>query len=253
SMCVKVQAYGSSTCQLTYGSPGSSLAKTSTSWLSSAYIRQAKANCLWLFMHWMPWAFSLALISAGRSNAARIAMMAMTTSSSINVNAEAEVLDPSRGRQQGMCAEFISIISYRNESTSPGWVNPQCAPSRLTKPNGLRPARCRYRAPPIPEQPVALDDFRDGRRNELFPRGVPGADFRQHVLRADGQELGVGVLDALNEAVLPQMGVEVSLPCMKPFSPKPCLFSWGTRKGTAETRRAQRRERGWGRRDPSRS
>src|ERR1035438_5997977 len=58
-------------------------------------------------MHWMPWPFSLALISAGRSNAARIAMMAMTTSSSINVNAGAEVRDVSRGRQQRLWAEFI--------------------------------------------------------------------------------------------------------------------------------------------------
>src|ERR1700690_149460 len=37
-------------------------------------------------MHWARWALSLALVSAGNNKAARIAMMAMTTSSSIKVN-----------------------------------------------------------------------------------------------------------------------------------------------------------------------
>src|SRR2546427_9382384 len=36
----------------------------------------------------MPWAFILALVNAGSNMAARIAMMAMTTSSSIRVNAD---------------------------------------------------------------------------------------------------------------------------------------------------------------------
>jgi hypothetical protein len=40
----------------------------------------------WLFMHWMPWAFIFARVKDGRSSAARIAMMAMTTSSSMRVN-----------------------------------------------------------------------------------------------------------------------------------------------------------------------
>ena len=47
----------------------------------------AKPNCLTLFMHSACCPFCLALESAGSSIAARIAMMAMTTSSSINVNA----------------------------------------------------------------------------------------------------------------------------------------------------------------------
>ena len=42
-----------------------------------------------LDMHWMPWALSLARVKAGKSRAARMAMMAMTTSSSINVKPEA--------------------------------------------------------------------------------------------------------------------------------------------------------------------
>ncbi len=40
----------------------------------------------WLFMHIMPCAFAFALPSAGNSKAARIAMIAITTSSSISVN-----------------------------------------------------------------------------------------------------------------------------------------------------------------------
>jgi protein-S-isoprenylcysteine O-methyltransferase Ste14 len=40
-------------------------------------------------MHWMPWALVLALLNAGNSIAARMAMMAMTTNSSIKVNAPA--------------------------------------------------------------------------------------------------------------------------------------------------------------------
>src|SRR5688500_1532257 len=45
-----------------------------------------------LFMQWMPWALVLALARAGRSMPARIAMMAMTTSSSISVNAPTRVV-----------------------------------------------------------------------------------------------------------------------------------------------------------------
>ena len=47
----------------------------------------AKPTCFRLFMHCVRLARSLALASAGNSMAARIAMMAMTTSSSIRVNA----------------------------------------------------------------------------------------------------------------------------------------------------------------------
>ena len=39
-----------------------------------------------LLMHWIPWLCSLALVNAGSSIAANMAMMAMTTSNSINVN-----------------------------------------------------------------------------------------------------------------------------------------------------------------------
>src|ERR1700743_2672273 len=53
---------------------------------------QPRASCFSLFMHLIPWAFCLALDSAGRSMAARIAMIAMTTKSSIKVKADGTVL-----------------------------------------------------------------------------------------------------------------------------------------------------------------
>ena len=60
---------------------------TSLSSLSPEYITQARPSCLLLFMQEMAWALSLALLRAGRSRAARIAMMAITTSSSMRVKA----------------------------------------------------------------------------------------------------------------------------------------------------------------------
>ena len=55
--------------------------------LSSAYILKPKAHCFILFKQVIFWAFDLALASAGSSRAARIAMMAITTRSSISVKA----------------------------------------------------------------------------------------------------------------------------------------------------------------------
>src|SRR5436190_12282757 len=55
--------------------------------LSSTYIIIAMAICLTSLTHPTRRAFSLAVASAGKSNPARMAMMAMTTSSSIKVNA----------------------------------------------------------------------------------------------------------------------------------------------------------------------
>src|ERR1039458_1130320 len=53
--------------------------------LSPAYIFTASPHCLRLLAHWICNARALALASAGNNIAARMAMMAMTTSSSINV------------------------------------------------------------------------------------------------------------------------------------------------------------------------
>jgi hypothetical protein len=62
-------------------------------------MRQARHNWRWLFMHWMAWALSLPLPSAGSSRAAKMAMMAMTTSNSISVNPRSlrpQLSDPAR-------------------------------------------------------------------------------------------------------------------------------------------------------------
>src|SRR5436190_24232056 len=55
--------------------------------LSLGYMKQARPSCLRLFTHLICCAFTLALLSAGNSIEARIAMLAITTSSSIKVKA----------------------------------------------------------------------------------------------------------------------------------------------------------------------
>jgi hypothetical protein len=55
--------------------------------LSWAYIRDAMPSCFRLLLQRTAMAFDLALLSAGRSIPARIAMIAITTSSSIRVKA----------------------------------------------------------------------------------------------------------------------------------------------------------------------
>lgn len=64
----------------------------SKSWLSTAYKCQQTSSCFKLLRQFNARALSLALLKAGKSIAARMAMMAMTTSSSIKVNPE-----PGRG------------------------------------------------------------------------------------------------------------------------------------------------------------
>jgi hypothetical protein len=64
---------------------------TSRSLFSSAYIIHASASYLTLLKQAVVVAFSLALASAGKSSAARIAIMAITTSNSINVKPRCQV------------------------------------------------------------------------------------------------------------------------------------------------------------------
>src|SRR2546421_2281323 len=62
--------------------------------LSFAYIFMANPHCRRLLVHWMRKALDFAPASAGNNNAARIAMMAITTSNSMRVKAgEATFLD----------------------------------------------------------------------------------------------------------------------------------------------------------------
>src|SRR2546426_1629974 len=58
--------------------------------LSSAYMTHERPSCFRLLRHVMPCAFVFALDSVGKSMDAKIAMMAMTTSSSMRVNARLE-------------------------------------------------------------------------------------------------------------------------------------------------------------------
>src|SRR5437762_12660515 len=60
---------------------------TSRPSLSSGYINQESCNCLRLLRHMTPCAFVFDLLNAGSSSPARMAMIAITTSSSISVKA----------------------------------------------------------------------------------------------------------------------------------------------------------------------
>src|SRR5215469_14651100 len=55
------------------------------------YIRFARVSCLILLMHWVCCAFRFAEDSAGSNKAARMAMIAMTTRSSINVKPQGRI------------------------------------------------------------------------------------------------------------------------------------------------------------------
>lgn len=58
-----------------------------TSLLSCTYMSQPRPIWRWLLAHWVRLALSLARLNAGRSIPARMAMMAMTTSSSMSAKA----------------------------------------------------------------------------------------------------------------------------------------------------------------------
>src|SRR5687768_2091958 len=74
---------------------------------SLAYIMKASAICLLLLTHATPLAFSFARLKAGRSIAARIAMIAITTSSSMSVK-------PALPRN--LFFEFILPARFESES-----------------------------------------------------------------------------------------------------------------------------------------
>src|SRR5262245_50131413 len=89
----------------------------------------AMPSCLRLLTHWMRVALALAVERAGRSKPARIAMMAITTSNSINVNAvfgtrDGITPDRHRGIEIGLSQEFLaradSIAPQRERSGPSG-------------------------------------------------------------------------------------------------------------------------------------
>ena len=94
---------------------------TSQSLLSSAYICQASVACLRLFRQTMARAFCFARARAGNNKPARIAMMAMTTSSSMRVNPP--LTPPGRGtrlgRRRPLCRLLSMANSFSKNSTIP--------------------------------------------------------------------------------------------------------------------------------------
>src|ERR1017187_1999780 len=85
---------------------------TSQSSKSPEYIAEAIPICFLLLKHWACWAFLFAEASAGRSIAARIAIMAITTSNSINVNAPACGTQRARRRRKNcrIIILFLNVI-----------------------------------------------------------------------------------------------------------------------------------------------
>src|SRR5437773_3850157 len=95
--------------------------------LSLAYMNQERLNWFKLLRHWMPCALVLAFASAGRSNPARIAMTAMTTRSSMRVNAASglprQVLVPG-----GVLIKFLNALTaFSRAERGPGAVHCRCS------------------------------------------------------------------------------------------------------------------------------
>src|SRR2546423_15662184 len=89
---------------------------TTQSLLSPAYITQHKSSCLMLLRHLILCAFALARPNAGRSIAAKIAMIAITTKSSIKVKAAFRpftvVFISKRGIQKKSGRSFQRFFAY---------------------------------------------------------------------------------------------------------------------------------------------
>jgi hypothetical protein len=85
--------------------------------LSPAYITRAVPICFILFTHEIRFARSFALDNAGRSIAARIAMIAMTTSSSIKVKPRAKA----GPRARANLSELIMCISRQSSGRCQGF------------------------------------------------------------------------------------------------------------------------------------
>src|SRR5216117_3125594 len=107
---------------------------------------QHSPNWFMLLRQAMPWALVLALASAGNSKPARIAMMAITTRSSMRVNPQEFLLKDSRGdwarrsvigdgivqvgqrlqqiRRRGYCAFEGTVVWFSLAVTNPSEPNP---------------------------------------------------------------------------------------------------------------------------------
>jgi len=174
--------------------------------LSSTYIIIAMEICLTSLTHPTRRAFSLALASAGRSNPARMAMMAMTTSSSIKVNARpcrndavkdgnatfplaalgvppraAAVPEPQLNRAEiflpswsaGHLCSVVELVALRRVAPRPAAQRPPAnrAPARAVPPlhaAGLSQRDNRYRSTAADaSHTVALRQLGDARRRDV--------------------------------------------------------------------------------------
>src|ERR1035441_1533182 len=84
---------------------------------SSQYMLQARTICGWLFIHCVAWAEALARPRTGRSSAARMPMMAITTNSSSKVNAE------SASRSSVGNHTRFSFCCMRQSAIEPAWCS----------------------------------------------------------------------------------------------------------------------------------
>src|SRR5882724_6737094 len=94
---IRVGVTGDSLPVIQVGRPSGSPAEMvlgTPSWFSLAYNCQPNINCLFWFKHWIPWALCLAFARAGKSIAAKMAMMAMTTNNSIKVKPGGRGVEP---------------------------------------------------------------------------------------------------------------------------------------------------------------
>jgi len=109
--------------------------------LSPAYISQARATCLLLLMQLIPVALALALAKAGSNKPAKIAIMAITTSSSMRVKPEDVrlffiLVISSKAMDGGVCrlTKRLSIVN-RAQIRDPAGQSSCPLPSRKCRPN----------------------------------------------------------------------------------------------------------------------
>src|ERR1039458_9300032 len=137
----------------------------SQSALSVAYIIQVVANCFSLLMHWMRLAASLARASAGSNNAARMAIMAMTTNNSMSVK-------PLQPFLQARIKYFWKVVAIYST------VKAASQASRLKKPRIQVPSLYKQDSgdfPPCTRSPLA-HSLTNGRPQDL--RGAREAGCR---------------------------------------------------------------------------
>src|SRR5664279_57562 len=177
----------------------------SLSLLSSGYILQASMICFSLLRHMIPSALVLALASAGSRRAARIAMMAMTTSSSISVNARDPLPEPFRFRSRRVVIRLTGVWQRGFIKFNPAMILP---PPFLLATVRLNAQSALFSGPRFPDSGCEAGSF--GRRAffgcALGPRAAVQL-FRPAQVRVAGHGLRPGThLEFLIHA--PDVGVD---------------------------------------------